>query len=335
MKKLIALCLGLIICVTGCGYRGSSNGNETTNDSSRLCNQQLYTSESNDDYIRYEIIGNKLQVSGQLSKTNANYVWVQYEGEASDEQKPSLMNNGCFLVLKELPNRDLTVNLFCGESETGVYNSLIIDFVMISNTNNQWQFVSSPTLEANKKIYNSQRENISEYEKSTEYIQSDSSEIIQLSNSIVLGVEDEYKKLLLIHDWIAENIYYDLDSFSSGIYKDVDSLNVLYSKKAVCEGYANLFAALVRAQGIPCMVRNGYALGIGTKKKWTDDVLKNAESNHAWNEAYIDERWVIVDSTWDSKNKIENGNMIKGESIDRIYFDSNIEFFSLSHKIIE
>lgn len=335
MKKLIALCLGLIICVTGCGYRESSNGNETTNDSSRLCNQQLYTSESNDDYIRYEIIGNKLQVSGQLSKTNANYVWVQYEGEDIDEQKPLFMNNGHFLVLKELPNKDLTVNLFCGESETGVYNSLIIDFVMISNINNQWQFESSPTLEANKKIYNSQRENIDEYEKATEYIQSDSPEIIQLSNSIVSGAEDEYKKLLLIHDWIAENIYYDLDSFSKGIYKDMDSLNALYSKTAVCEGYANLFAALVRAQGIPCMVRNGYALGIGTERKWTDDVLKTAKSNHAWNEAYVDERWVIVDSTWDSKNKIENGNMIKGESIDRIYFDSNIEFFSLSHKIIE
>ena len=174
--------------------------------------------------------------------------------------------------------------------------------------------------------------NPNEYLKNTEYIQSNNDEIINLSNEITSECQDDYDKVLKLHDWVAENIYYDFEAFYSGNYQNADSLNVLHSKKAVCEGYANLFAALVRAQGIPCRVQSGYALGIDTDKTWSKKALTTDESNHAWNEAYVDGRWLIIDATWDSQNKIENGQMIKGKEINHIYFDSNINFFSLSHR---
>lgn len=114
-----------------------------------------------------------------------------------------------------------------------------------------------------------------------------------------------------------------------------DALIVLHNKRGVCEGYANLFAALVRAQNIPCRVQVGYALGNGIKPVWSEDNLNAAKSNHAWNEAYVDGRWMIIDTTWDSTNSIENGQWMKGTSINHIYFDAHIKFFSMSHRSME
>jgi len=43
---------------------------------------------------------------------------------------------------------------------------------------------------------------------------------------------------------------------------------------------------------------------------------------------------MIVDTTWDCANKIENGEMNKGE-VSHLYFDANLQFFSNNHKILE
>lgn len=188
--------------------------------------------------------------------------------------------------------------------------------------------------ENNKKIY-SKKKNIEDNLRCTEYIQADDAEIVKLSNELTLSCNNDYDKVLKIHDWVAENIYYDFEAFCSGNYKNADAKNVLLSRRAVCEGYANLFAALVRAQSITCRVQSGYVLGIGEEKEWSKKTIDTQETNHAWNEIYIDNRWLIVDVTWNSKNKIENVQMIKGDEINHIYFDSNLEFFSLSHKLID
>ena len=68
---------------------------------------------------------------------------------------------------------------------------------------------------------------------------------------------------------------------------------------------------------------------------WDDSNYMTEEPNHAWNEAYVDGRWVIVDTTWDSFNRYENGERIKSEKNSRLYFDANPEAFSQNHKIIE
>ena len=110
---------------------------------------------------------------------------------------------------------------------------------------------------------------------------------------------------------------------------------MLESKRAVCLGFAVLSASLLRSINIPCNVVSGYALGIDADKVWSESTVNTTEQNHAWNEAYVDGRWVIFDSTWDCMNKIENGETVSGKSVTHIYFDANIEFFSANHKIID
>jgi len=63
------------------------------------------------------------------------------------------------------------------------------------------------------------------------------------------------------------------------------------------------------------------------------ETVNHTSSNHAWNEAFVNGRWVIMDTTWDSTNKYENAEFNKG-NINHVYFDPTLKTFSLNHKII-
>lgn len=90
---------------------------------------------------------------------------------------------------------------------------------------------------------------------------------------------------------------------------------------------------LLRSIGIPCIKVKGYALGISSEGKWTSSNINTSESNHTWNEAYIDNRWIIIDATWSSNNRYENGQYIKNKP-DSKYFDMSDELLAKSHLII-
>ncbi len=285
--------------------------------------------------ITYSIDGNQLAITGNLGDINANYILLAF-GKTDTNKETYELINGTFDIVATIPENqnELSIDLYVGQAEYGNFESILFDFVKIENQQGKWVFADAPVLEENITIYH-QSKDLNECLQSTEYIQADNREIAKLSNEITKDCSTEYEKVLKIHDWVAENIYYDYEAFYSGNYQNADALNVLDSKRAVCEGYANLFAALTRAQGIPCRVQNGYALGVGIDRTWTKQNLAVTESNHAWNEAYVDGRWMVIDATWDSDNKIENGQMIQGENINHIYFDSHMRFFSLSHRLME
>ena len=144
----------------------------------------------------------------------------------------------------------------------------------------------------------------------------------------------DYEKVLALHDWICSYMYYDVDSLASDEAPPYYATDIVKSRKAVCLGFATLMASLCRSIDIPCNVVSGYALGVGNDTAWTDTSIATDEQNHAWNEVYVDGRWMIVDTTWDCANKIENGEMNKGE-VSHLYFDANLQFFSNNHKILE
>ncbi|MEX1030769.1 MAG: transglutaminase domain-containing protein [Paenibacillaceae bacterium] len=65
-----------------------------------------------------------------------------------------------------------------------------------------------------------------------------------------------------------------------------------------CDGYARLNIALHRAVGIKAKLIIGSAIDIESGQSWTDELLK--VPNHAWNEVFIDGRWITHDPTWDA-----------------------------------
>lgn len=62
--------------------------------------------------------------------------------------------------------------------------------------------------------------------------------------------------------------------------------------------------------------------------------MTSIQTNHAWSEAYVDNRWVIIDTTWDSNNLYnEKGKFQTKPSSDK-YFDIAIKDISITHKYI-
>ncbi len=159
-------------------------------------------------------------------------------------------------------------------------------------------------------------------------------EIKAMSDEICAGIDNPYQKIKALHRWICENIYYDYDYYNQKTdklyYSDIE---VLQARKTVCGGYTNLLASFIRAQGIPCRKIRGFALGLGYEQ-WTEEILSSNEENHGWIQAYIDNRWVTVDSTWDSGNKYSDGKMNYEGMRNYLHFDMSEEFASTDHRFM-
>ena len=172
--------------------------------------------------------------------------------------------------------------------------------------------------------------------KKTDNIKPDNETIISIASQLGENTKNEYEKLVNFHDWVCSYLYYNVDYINDSKIAPYKTEEVLRERNVVCLGYSNLFAALCRSAGIPCYVVSGYALGIDSDKtSWNEELAKTQEANHVWNEAYVNGRWVIVDTTWDSFNTYENGEMKNAGKVSHLYFDANPEFFSADHKIIE
>ncbi len=141
-------------------------------------------------------------------------------------------------------------------------------------------------------------------------------EVAALAREIIKGVSSDYDKALTIHNWIADNIYYDYDLYYNRVeWELITPKTVLATKKTVCDGYAKLVEAMYNAVGIPCFyIRGVSSSGIG----------------HAWNIAYVGGQWIVIDATWDSGNTYEYGKFTKGSSR-TTYFDMSPDEFSETH----
>lgn len=156
-----------------------------------------------------------------------------------------------------------------------------------------------------------------------EYIESDSKEIITLANKITELCSSDMEKTKAIHDWVASNVAYDTEAYYSGNLHNYGAIETMNEKKAVCNGYANLTAALNRAVGI--------------KAKYVSGTAKNNMNNnsdkgipHGWNETFVDNKWIIQDVTWDAGFTDKRTHKFTFELSDK-YFNPSPNKFLLDH----
>lgn len=238
------------------------------------------------------------------------------------------------ITIPDTEETTLDVSVYTGSKPYGEFESWVYNYVTIERTDEGWSIKQSPVYEHNKIMFEKDK-STSEALKRTPSIQSENSGIISIATQVASGCETDYQRILALHDWVCEYLRYDMDSLKSEEIPPYYAEEVIKNRTAVCLGFATLYAALCRSIDIPCNVVSGYALGIGADKAWTESTIASEEQNHAWNEVYIDGRWIIVDTTWDCVNKIENGVLTEGTETSHLYFDANIDFFSVNHKILE
>jgi len=139
-----------------------------------------------------------------------------------------------------------------------------------------------------------------EYLEPTRNIQSNRSEIISLANAIKTS-NDAITEIVEITNWVHQNIVYDTN-YSNSIE---DAITVLSTRKGVCDEFANLTAALLRARGIPTRYVSGYA---NSTLSW---------DAHAWVEAYVPGYdWVPVDSTYGEVGQVDASHIVVSKSKD-------------------
>ena len=118
-----------------------------------------------------------------------------------------------------------------------------------------------------------------------------------LVGALTSGARDEFHKVKILHDWIAETIAYDVDSYFSGARAETSVSATLRRRKSVCYGYAALFAQMCSLAEIPCQKISGFGRGYGFAAGRAGDP---SQTNHAWNAVQIGGRWHLVDVTWDA-----------------------------------
>lgn len=164
----------------------------------------------------------------------------------------------------------------------------------------------------------------------TEYEDSDNPEVFRLAQEIVSG-KTGLEAVAAVHDWVAWNLEYDVAKFrdmkAGGGARPLRASQVLALKKGVCADYSCLTCALLRAAGFPARVVEGWA-------RWPEetwDQVLGERTNHAWNEVWVDGRWVTMDVTWDSGVvDMSTGRFVREFS--RKYFDPRPEVFALDHR---
>ena len=105
-----------------------------------------------------------------------------------------------------------------------------------------------------------------------------------------LSGKTTYQKVQAIYNWITANVKYDYSHLSDPTYlTQYTAYAAAVQKKAVCQGYANLFYRLANDAGVDCRIITGKAYN-GTQ---TED--------HAWNIVRMeDEKYYCLDATWDA-----------------------------------
>ena len=109
----------------------------------------------------------------------------------------------------------------------------------------------------------------------------------EILDDLIAKDDDDYTKVLKIHDWICNNVQYGASSDTS----DQDIYGALAKGVTRCAGYAKLFTYLLNRVDIKSEVISGVAV---------DEY--NERIPHAWNIVYIDDKPYYFDITWDDED---------------------------------
>lgn len=310
-------------------------------------NSQLYKSTNFiEKNLEVNLKNNNLSFKTIPDDSKFNFIWIIIKDQKASNiidtihSRDELLSTNKNISLDSLSDGNYYLEIFTAPNRYAQYSSYVYDKnLKIVMFKNKATFSTPLAYSKNTSVYLSKRTDkyaLLHYTKPSDDIQSDNPDIIKLSKEITAGLKNDYEKAKAIHDWICNNIWYDMDAYKTNSnYGDTSALGTLSSKKSVCQGYSSLTVALLRSSGIPAKLVMGNALGIDSAKEWTSETISKDDINHTWVEAYVDSRWISIDATWDSDNTYQNGTWSTNTGLNSYrYFDPTISGFSLDHMLI-
>src|SRR3989338_487330 len=154
----------------------------------------------------------------------------------------------------------------------------------------------------------------------SEYIESNDPELVSKAKLEFSANTSELETIRQVAEWVNTNITYDYDNYYNGIWSAKDTYQ---SRRGVCDEFANLTAAFMRAKGIPTL----YVAGMSFDGE--------RFGNHGWNEVYLGGTgWVGVDSTYGEAGYLDAAHLVLGKGLDANRL-SNFSATTLSRKSIQ
>lgn len=143
-------------------------------------------------------------------------------------------------------------------------------------------------------------------------IESDHPTIIDKAEEITAGLASDREKARAVYQFVARHIAYDVEKAEADIFNIDDSaLSVLESGAGICQDYAFLATALLRASGMEAHYVEGFA-----------------GERHAWVEVMVDGDWLEMDPTWGA-GYVRDGEFHFHYNED--YFDPDPAFLAETH----
>ena len=141
-------------------------------------------------------------------------------------------------------------------------------------------------------------------------------------------IKDKEQLARFFYYWIGSNIEYDKEIFSKTVsgelshvefWKSQDELVVYNSRKGVCAGYAALFKWFMDWVDVETVVISGH---IRDERNHYVELTNDDNFRHAWNAVNINEKWILVDTTWGTSDDVSQSDF---------YFDMNPEWAIITH----
>ncbi len=175
---------------------------------------------------------------------------------------------------------DVHINLYYRDSSE---YAIVINAIELINDGGSWSIAESANNEENSKILGQGK--TGDFLCSKDELLEIPEPILALSDTITKAHTNDYDKAYAIYLWLCEHI------FMTDSAEDKSLEYVFNTRIADTESYANYFAALLRAQDIPCTV-------------------VECDGGYYFNEIYVDGKWLNVQMDRDTFNKYSNQQYI-------------------------
>ncbi len=292
----------------------------------------LSTSHRDDTGLHFALDGTTLRISGSIECPRLEKVWLQV---GTTEVILPLTSEVAFTQTFDLPSEptfSLTpVTIATKQAGEDTYWSYIWQTVFVEATADGYTISTAPALPWNRTV-------LETWVNPADFLVDITDQtVVDRAFAITAGLTTDAQKVLAIHRWVADNIYYDHDHYTGKTATTPTSpTEVLSAGYATSAGYANLVQALCQAVGIPCRTLASFAAGADTDGFISaEDMPGLTKANHTHAAAWVEGRWVHMDTAWDSPHRYENGVKTRGVTSGQLYFDVTLPFLSLNHRLLE
>jgi transglutaminase-like putative cysteine protease len=111
---------------------------------------------------------------------------------------------------------------------------------------------------------------------------------VNLARELTRNKNTDKEKIEVLYQYMVQQFKYDFDKLGNLQYDYIPVIDdVVRRRLGICYDYSAVFASMLRSLNIRCKLVMGYT--------------PNVREFHAWNEVFMDSRWVVVDTTFDSQ----------------------------------